>query len=168
MVATSDRVFIGTCVGIDETHEEIAQGLLAVTRYTFDVEHALKGELPARFTFTQLGHAPLRKAARGAVMSHGEVVRPGLSRNEVATFGVGDRVLLFLVPNYLGGRVTHPVGLDQGAFLVTRTETGSEKLSNGRGNLGLGPLSLSSFVELVRTIDVAQRGASAGGRIVPP
>lgn len=166
MVATADRAFVGTCVGIVETEETIAQGLLPVTRYTFDVESALKGELPARFTFTRLGHPPGRKPTRGAITSHGAVVRPGPSLHGASMFGVGDRVLVFLVPDHLGGKVTHPAGLDQGAFLVRRTETGGERVSNGRGNLGLGALTLSTFVERIRTIDVAQRGASAGGRIV--
>src|ERR1700716_755796 len=64
MTITADRVFVGTCVGIEATKEFIAGGNLSVTRYTFDVEQVLKGELPARFTFTQLGH-PARAAVKG-------------------------------------------------------------------------------------------------------
>src|SRR5262249_61161185 len=58
LTVTADRVFIGRCVAIDPTSAAMAGGNLSVTRYTFDVEQVLKGELPARFTFTQMGHPP--------------------------------------------------------------------------------------------------------------
>src|SRR5262245_54856894 len=61
MTLTADRVFVGRCVGIEPTSDRIGSGNLSVTRYTFDVEQVLKGDLPARFTFTQLGH-PARPA----------------------------------------------------------------------------------------------------------
>src|SRR5262245_9531534 len=70
MTLTADRVFVGRCVGIDPTRDRVGGGTLSVTRYTFDVEQVLKGELPARFTFTQLGH-PERRALKGELSSHG-------------------------------------------------------------------------------------------------
>jgi hypothetical protein len=46
-------------------------------------------------------------------------------------------MLLFLIPNYLGGKVTYPVGLYQGAFIVSRMPSGQDLARNGIGNLGL-------------------------------
>src|SRR5438045_2322258 len=113
MTVTADSVFVGTCIGVEPTREFIAGGNLSVTRYTFDVEQVLKGDLPSRFTFTQLGH-PVRVARKGELSSHGLAVETGLTLHGAAEFGVGDRLLMFLIPNYQSGRLTYPVGLDQG------------------------------------------------------
>ena len=138
MTVTADRVFVGTCVGIEPTSELIAGGDLAVTRYTFDVEQVLKGELTARFTFTQLGH-PARAALKGELSSHGQAVQRGLVLHGAAEFGVGDRLMLFLIPSYQNGRLTYPVGLDQGAFMLeTATDGGGQVFArNDLNNLGL-------------------------------
>src|SRR6476660_4323988 len=56
MTATADRIFVGRCLAVDEGEEMIAQGMMSVTRYTFEVERAVKGKLPRRITFRQLGH----------------------------------------------------------------------------------------------------------------
>src|SRR5262245_60834722 len=73
LTVTADRVFIGRCVGIEGASEHMAGGDLAVTRYSFDIEQVLKGELPARFTFTEMG-LPARTALKGGVSSHGQAV----------------------------------------------------------------------------------------------
>jgi hypothetical protein len=136
MTLAADRVFIGRCVGIEPTREFIAGGNLSVTRYTFDVEQVLKGELPARFTFTQLGH-PARPARNGELSSHGLAVERGLSLHGAAEFGVGDRLMLFLIPDYQNGRLTYPVGLDQGAFMLETDASGQLVARNDLNNLGL-------------------------------
>ena len=136
MTLTADRVFVGTCVGIDPTRELIAGGNLSVTRYTFDVEQVLKGELPARFTFTQLGH-PARAALKGELSSHGQAVQRGLTLHGAADFSVGDRLMMFLIPNYQNDRLTYPVGLDQGAFRLETDAAGELVARNDLNNLGL-------------------------------
>jgi hypothetical protein len=136
MTVTADRVFVGTCIGVEPTREFIAGGNLAVTRYTFDVEQVLKGDLPARFTYTQLGH-PARVARKGELSSHGLAVERGLTLHGAADFGVGDRLMMFLIPDYQNGRLTYPVGLDQGAFMLETDGGGQIVARNDLNNLGL-------------------------------
>jgi len=129
MVVTADRVFVGRCVAVNPTADTIAQGVLPVTRYTFEVERVIKGDVPSTFTFTQLGH-PARVLAKRPATT---LVLHGMTE-----YVVGDRLILFLVPNYLGGAVTYPVGLDQGMFALGDGDgaTGT-RVRNGRGNAGL-------------------------------
>jgi hypothetical protein len=137
MVMSADRAFIGQCLDIQEGRESIGGGMLPVTRYTFDVQQVIKGDLPTTFTFTQLGYR-LRKAAKsGTVSMNGQAVRPGIFIHGMSDYEVGDRLLLLLIPNYQNGRLTYPVGLDQGAFRISRLETGEEVAENGLNNLGL-------------------------------
>jgi hypothetical protein len=136
MTVTADRVFVGTCTGIQATRQFIAGGNLAVTRYTFNVEQVLKGELPAQFTYTQLGH-PARPARSGELSSHGLAVERGLSLHGAAEFGVGDRLMMFLIPDYQNGHLTYPVGLDQGAFMLETDASGRVVARNDLNNLGL-------------------------------
>ena len=135
MTVTADRIFIGRCVALDPREELIAGGELPVTRYTFEVEQVLKGELAATFTFTQLGH-PARAAQKGEPSMHGEALQTGLVLHGAADISVGNRLLMFLIPDYQGGRLTYPVGLDQGAFMV-ETEQGQVVARNNLNNLGL-------------------------------
>jgi hypothetical protein len=138
MTVTADRIFVGRCVGVEATKEDMAQGVMPVTRYTFEVERAVKGELPARFTFRQLGHpAPTKSAKGGQVTMHGQPVTPSTFLHGLSDYKVGDRLLLFLIPDYMGGKVTYPVGLDQGAFFLSKSATGEELARNNLNNLGL-------------------------------
>jgi hypothetical protein len=136
MVVTADRVFVGRCVAVDTGREAIAQGQLPVTYYTFDVEQVLKGELPARFTFTQMGTPP-RPAFKGGPTVHGQAAQTGLELHGAADYGVGDRLLVFLIPNYQNGRLTYPVGLDQGVFRIDSDGAGQQFARNNLNNLGL-------------------------------
>jgi hypothetical protein len=137
MVMSADRAFIGQCLDIQEARESIGGGNLPVTRYTFAVERVIKGQVPSTFTFTQLGYR-LRKAAKsGSVTMNGHAAKPGIFIHGMSEYEVGDRLLLLLVPNYQNGRLTYPVGLDQGAFRISRREGGEEVASNGLNNLGL-------------------------------
>jgi hypothetical protein len=134
----ADRVFVGRCVAVEETEEEIAQGILGVTRYTFEVERAIKGKLPRRVTFTQLGH-PAHKSLNkgGEITMHGNPVTSDNFLHGVAEYKVGDRMVLFLVKDYLGGKVTKPVADDQGAFYVSKMPSGQELVRNNLNNTGL-------------------------------
>lgn len=137
LVMSADRAFIGQCLNIEESRESIAGGMLPVTRYTFAVEQVVKGDVPATFTFTQLGYR-LRKAAKsGTATMHGQTLKAGIFIHGMSEYEVGDRLLLLLVPNHQDGRLTYPVGLDQGAFRISRLENGEEVASNGLNNLGL-------------------------------
>jgi hypothetical protein len=137
MVVIADRVFIGRCIGIEPGVQEIAQGRLKVTRYTFRVERALKGELPPRFTFTQLGHPP-RPARRGEPSSEGRLLQTGIMLRDAPDYVVGDRLLMLLSPSHMNGRLTYPVGLDQGAFVLDDPGAAGEvSARNNLDNLGL-------------------------------
>jgi hypothetical protein len=137
MVATADRVFVGRCLGAEESTEFIAGGNLAVTRYTFEIERVIKGRLPARLTFTQLGHRSKPASTKGGqITMHGRAVTPDTIHG-MGEYNVGDRLVLFLIPNYLGGKITYPVGADQGAFFVSRMPSGQDLVRNNVNNLGL-------------------------------
>lgn len=138
MTVTADRIFVGRCVQVEETEEIIAQGIIPVTRYTFEVEQVLKGRLPKLIMFRQLGHAARRAFGKGGETTiHGESVTPGSFIHGMAEYRAGDRAVLFLIKNYLGGKVTYPVGLYQGAFFVSRMPSGQELARNSINNLGL-------------------------------
>jgi hypothetical protein len=135
MTLTADRIFIGRCVAIDETTDSVAQGTLPVTRYTFDVEQVIKGDVPQRFTFTQLGH-PQGPPAKTGIAMHGRAVTPAFSLHGMSAYPIGARMMLFLIPNYQNGKLTYPVGLEQGAFEIEGTD-GEAVARNNLNNLGL-------------------------------
>jgi len=138
MTATANRIFVGHCTTVEETEEAIAQGMMPVTRYVFEVERAIKGKVPKQITVQQLGHPAHRALGkRGEVTMHGEAVTSKTIIHGMSDYHVGERVLLFLIPNYLGGKVTYPVGLYQGAFFVTKMPSGEDFARNTINNLGL-------------------------------
>jgi hypothetical protein len=138
MTSTADRIFVGRCIAVEETEEIIAQGQMPVTRYTFEVERAIKGKVPKQITIRQMGHPAHRALGKGGEMTmHGRSVNPDTFIHGMSEYHIGDRMLLFLIPNYLGGKVTYPVGLYQGAFFVSRMPSGQDLARNSIGNLGL-------------------------------
>jgi len=138
MTQRADRIFLGQCIKVNETYRHIAQGNLPVTDYTFKVESVLKGKLPAVYTFSQLGHpARLTKPKPGDLTMHGQIVGPATMLHGAATYYVGDSLLLFLVPNYLDGTITAPVGAYQGAFFRSTMPSGQELVRNQINNSGL-------------------------------
>jgi hypothetical protein len=138
MTQTADRIFVGQCISVERTRDMIAQGNMAITRYTFQVERVIKGKLPSVFQFAQLGHAPISgKPKPGDITMHGQTVTPDTFIHGMSAYGVGDRMLLFLIPNYLDGKVTYPVGLYQGAFSISRMPSGQDLARNGINNVGL-------------------------------
>jgi hypothetical protein len=137
MTETADRIFLGRCVGAKQTEEAIAGGRLPVTVYSFEVERVVKGRVPRRLTFRQLGHPSGRALGKGGeITSNGRTVTPAASLHGMAGFREGDRLVLFLSPDHMGGRLTYPVGLAQGAFSVS-TPDGRELVRNGLDNRGL-------------------------------
>ena len=138
MTLKADRIFLGRCITVNETMRQIAGGNLPVTDYTFQVEKVIKGKLPSVYVVTQLGHPPsFAKPKPGDAMMHGQIVTPATMLHGATSYSVGDELMLFLVPNYLGGKVTAPVGLYQGAFYRTRMPSGQELLRNQINNAGL-------------------------------
>jgi hypothetical protein len=138
MTATADRIFVGRCIAVEETEELVAQGIMPVTRYSFEVERVLKGRLPRLTTFRQLGHPPRPASGKGGGMTmHGRAVTRDTFIHGMSEYRAGDRVVLFLIKNYLGDKVTYPVGLYQGAFFVSRMPSGQELARNSINNLGL-------------------------------
>jgi hypothetical protein len=137
MTATADRVFLGRCIAVEETQEMIAQGMMPITRYTFEVERAIKGRVKRVLTFRQEGHrARIATGKKREMTMHGRVVTP-YTKHGSSEYNVGDRVVLFLIPDYLGGKVTYPVGLYQGAFRVSGMPSGQQLVRNSINNLGL-------------------------------
>lgn len=138
MTATANRIFVGRCAAIEETEELVAQGNMPVTRYTFEVESAIKGELPKQLVFRQLGHPTHRALGKGGEMTmHGQVVTPSTFIHGMSEYKIGERMVLFLIPDYMGGKVTYPVGLYQGAFQISEMPSGQELVRNSINNLGL-------------------------------
>jgi hypothetical protein len=138
MTARADRIFVAQCVGVNPTFQQVAQGNLPVTVYTFEIERAVKGRLPKRITVTQLGH-PTRAASgkNPQITIHGQAIDPMGLIHGVSQYSVGDRVLLFLAPNNPDSGMTQAVGLYQGAFTVTRMPSGQSVARNNINNLGL-------------------------------
>jgi hypothetical protein len=111
---------------------------MPVTIYTFEVERALKGKMSRRMTFRQLGHAPHRSLGKGGdITMHGTTVTPDTFIHGMSHYVVGDRLVLFLIPNYLQGTVTYPVGLSQGAFRIATLPSGQQLVRNSINNLDL-------------------------------
>ena len=138
MTVTAERIFVGRCVSVEETEEMIAQGMMAVTRYTFEVERAVKGQLPEVVTFTQLGHPARRAVGKGGVPTKTKVVSgPASLFHGSREYKVGERSVLFLIKEYSSGKVTRPVGLYQGVFEVSRMPSGREVVRNSINNNGL-------------------------------
>jgi hypothetical protein len=138
MEATADRIFMGRCLSVEKTEEFAAGGMMPVTHYVFEVESALKGRFQKRIKFSQLGHpATPSKSKGGDITMHGQVVSTAEYIHGMSAYALGERVVLFLIPNYMGGKFTYPVGLDQGAFFVSEMPSGSRLLRNSVNNQGL-------------------------------
>lgn len=137
MEATADRIFLGRCLAVEEKEEMIAGGLMPVTHYTFEVERAIKGRFPKRFTFSQLGHRARSNPKEPGVTMHGKPLSTKEFFHGMGAYEVGERLVLFLIPNYMGNKVTYPVGLDQGAFFVAEMPSGKALLRNNINNQGL-------------------------------
>lgn len=142
MTVLADRVFVGRCLSVEETEEEIAGGILPVTRYTFEIERAIKGRVSKQIIVKHLGHAS-RPAKGGGLTMHGRAVSTKTFLHGMNPYKEGDRVMLFL--NADSPRGTSPVGLYQGAFFITRMPSGQELAQNSINNLGLFTAPYTGF-----------------------
>ncbi|MEW6207892.1 MAG: hypothetical protein AB1631_05965 [Acidobacteriota bacterium] len=141
MTVLAEHVFVGRCLSVEETEEEIAGGILPITRYTFEVERAIKGRLPRQVTIRYLGHASPAKG--GGRTMHGRPVSPKTFLHGMSPYREGDRLMLFLNADSVRG--TTPVGLYQGAFFIKRMPSGQELAQNSINNLGLFTAPYTGF-----------------------
>jgi hypothetical protein len=138
MEATADRIFLGRCLAVEKTEEMVSGGLMPVTHYTFEVERAIKGKFQKKLKFSQLGHPTRPTKAKGDdITMHGQAVSTSEFIHGMAEYKVGDQAVLFLIPDYMGGRFTYPVGLDQGAFFIAEMPSGQTLVRNSINNQGL-------------------------------
>jgi hypothetical protein len=137
MVATADRIFIGKCVDVRETEEMIAQGMMPVTYYTFVVSETIKGKVPQTLTFKQLGHLNRKQINKNTEPAAGGIVNVSSKIHGMPNYNIGDEMMLMLIPQYMNGELTYPVGLYQGAFYVTRSVNGKALIKNSINNRGL-------------------------------
>lgn len=152
MISTADRIFVGRCVKVQESEEMIAQGLMPVTSYTFEVSDSIKGQVMPLYTFRQLGWRPRKpKGAPGEVMMYGKVADPRTAMvHGMSYYQVGDELLLMLTPNYLQGKVTYPIGLYQGAFYFQQNSLGVKQIRNSINNQGLFTNAYNGFTKSLR------------------
>jgi hypothetical protein len=119
LTARADRIFAGSCVEIEKVaHPQLG----SVTRVTFEVERAIKGDLGATLTIEVVGPEVGRAAQH-----------PGVTALDLPRFVPGERVVLFLYPDSALG-LTSPVALGQGKFAVLRDKEGNELAVNALGN----------------------------------
>ena len=120
LTGRADRIFAGRCL---ETEVVSHPQLGAVTRVTFEVERAIKGDLGSTLTVEVVGAS----------------ARPNVSTFtalDVPRFAPGERVVLFLYPDSSLG-LTSPVALGQGKFSVLHDKEGQELAVNALGNRDL-------------------------------
>ena len=99
------RIFRGRCVEAEPVSVRVPGGVIAATRYTFEVGEGLKGVAKARRTsFVQVGRPS------GGANDLGQLA--GLP-----TYAPGSEYVLFLLPESRIG-LTSPAGSAEGAFLV--------------------------------------------------
>jgi len=120
LTVRADRIFAGRCL---ETEIVAHPQLGAVTRVTFEVERAVKGDLGATLTIEVMAGGAGRAAS-------------GFTALDVPRFAPGERVVLFLYPDSSMG-LTSPVALGQGKFSVLRDKEGRELAVNALGNRDL-------------------------------
>jgi hypothetical protein len=120
MTKLSGRIFVGTCTAAVEEEEPLGSVTIPLTRYTFQVEEMIKGELEDVEDVRQLG----KMEGPGSVVG-------------MPMYKEGAKYLLFLLPDSQIG-LTSPVGLFQGSFQVLEDpQTGQQQAMNSYQNVGL-------------------------------
>ena len=121
MAQHADRIFSGRCVSV-RAEKDTDLGLM-VTRVTFAVQKAAKGNVKGRVTIRVLG-------------GQDETTEQGRPMDGVPRFQVGEEVVLFLYGDSSAG-LTSPVGLGQGKFSVLTDKRGQKLAVNAVGNENL-------------------------------
>jgi len=170
LVVASERIFIGQCIAVQEGELKFPRGTIFYTEYTFQVSESIKGNVDGVITFKQYGLAKPRQIDENTVLYNRPVGMPVYNENE--------EYMLFLIGDSRLG-LTSPVGLYQGAFLITQDQFGRQVALNGAYNRGLfknmssnelntlaltrteqtlaarakGPFILNDFVSVVKKFD---------------
>jgi len=121
----ADVAFTGVCTKAEAGTVERPKGSILVTRYTFAVSDALKGDVAGTFSFTQWGATREDAARLGKPFVYG----PPL-------YDVGKEYTLFLTSESRLG-LRSPVGLAQGKFEVIRGPEGKAMVVNEFNNKSL-------------------------------
>ena len=121
MARQADKIFVGTCISVEEHLNALGLSVLTVT---FAVDEALKGKVGETVTFQQLN--PVQPPSANP--------RVGGLRTDITTFSLpryenGEEVVLFLAKE---GRIglTSPLGLSQGKIPVSVSQTGQKMIKN--------------------------------------
>ncbi len=149
LTARAGRIFSGRCVAVESVvHPQLS---FAVTRVTFEVEQAVKGDLSSTVTIDLFGGG-------------------GLTLAETPRFVPGERAILFLYPPSALG-LTSPVALGQGKFALVRDKQGREFAINAFGNRNLmsevdetAALPAAALLDGVRQLLQLAAPAPGGGR----
>lgn len=170
LVVTSERIFIGQCIAVQEGELKFPRGTIFYTEYTFQVSESIKGNVDGVITFKQYGLAKPRQIDENTILYNRPVGMPVYNENE--------EYMLFLIGDSRLG-LTSPVGLYQGAFSITQDQLGRQVALNGASNRGLfknmssdelstlaltrteltlatrtkGPFILNDFVSVVKKFD---------------
>jgi len=148
----ADVAFTGTCVAAEPMAKRFgAKGNILATKYTFDVEDVIKGDVPASFTFTHLGGS--RFAARQFRLAY----IPGMP-----VFTAGKRYTVFLgSETALGFRGVISLGV--GKFNFVEGPGGKVQVVNDYGNKSLFTgLPSTSKVNKALSVGGVKAGAEPG------
>jgi hypothetical protein len=104
MVASSNRIIRGICIGADSEMADLGRARVAATRYSFRVTDYLKGGGPGNISFRQVGGRGPRILDIGRLAG-------------LPVYHVGTEYVLFLLPESRAG-LTSPAPSGEGAFLV--------------------------------------------------
>ena len=121
MTRRAATIFVGRCLKTVSTiHPQLGS---EVTSITFEVDHAIKGEIDSTFTMRMLGSDDSEGGASHRILS-------------LPRFRPGDEVVLFLYGESELG-LSSPVGLGQGRFSVITDKTGKKIAVNDLSNRNL-------------------------------
>ena len=148
----ADVAFTGTCAKVEPMVRRIgAKGKVFATKYTFDVEDVIKGDVPKSFSFTHLGGS--RSAARELGMAY----IPGMP-----VFTAGKRYTVFLGSESKGG-LRGVISLGVGKFNFVEGSGGKVQVVNDYGNKSLFTgLPSNAKVNKALTVGGVKAGAEPG------
>ncbi len=156
LVSLSERIFVGKCVSVRESKYDPEVSGILYTEYTFEVSETIKGNVTGIIVFRQYGLTKPRIVGENVAIVKYIPAMP--------LYREGQEYVLFLIGDSVLG-LTSPVGLFQGAFIITRDYTGRKVVLNGIQNLGLfkdmpvHKLNLQTFSRSERALFRMEKGA---------
>ena len=128
LIVDSERIFVGECISVQEREIEFSTGSIWYTEYRFEVIDRIKGNFEGIVTIRQYGLVKPRQIGENRLLVSRIPAMPVYNENQ--------KYLLFLRADSRFG-LTSPIGLYQGAFLITHDQYGKEVAVNGIMNRGL-------------------------------